>query len=313
MVSSMIVETSHKIHSRPFEGEADFWRVRELLVETYPLTPLGFNWEIRRWDGQRFHRKDAAINPDWYEQVRLWETSDGRLVGAAHPDGAGEMALEVHPDYRQIELEMIVWAEDSLDVYTSQQRQIETFALDGDAYRADRLSARGFEATPYGGVMRRMRLAGREFPRAAIPQGYFLRSTRSEYEEYTRMAALLNAAFNRSIHTAEEYAPFVRLSPSFRHLLNLVAEAPDGSFASHVGVSYDKANRLAIFEPVCTHPDHQRKGLARALMIEGAKRVRALGAVEAVVGTGDGMAANQLYEAVGFTEVNHGLIWRKVW
>jgi GNAT superfamily N-acetyltransferase len=127
------------------------------------------------------------------------------------------------------------------------------------------------------------------------------------------MAVLLNAAFNRMIHSEAEYWNFVTHSPSFRHDLNLIAEAPDGSFAAHVGVTYEDANQSCVFEPVCTHPAHQRKGLARALMLEGLRRARSLGAVDAYVGTGDGMAANYLYEAVGFTEVYHGFVWRKVW
>ena len=44
--------------TRPYQGTADFRRVRDLLIETYPLTPPGFNWEIRRWDGWLCHRED---------------------------------------------------------------------------------------------------------------------------------------------------------------------------------------------------------------------------------------------------------------
>jgi N-acetylglutamate synthase-like GNAT family acetyltransferase len=78
--------------------------------------------------------------------------------------------------------------------------------------------------------------------------------------------------------------------------------APDGGFAAYIGIPYDEPNRYGIFEPVCTHPDHQRKGLARALMAEGLLRLRALGAVDVTVDTGDMAAANAFYTAMGFTE-----------
>ena len=61
-------DTTLRIIDRPFRDEADFWRVRDLLIETYPITPVDFNWEIRRWDGRRFHNEDnedLALNPRW--------------------------------------------------------------------------------------------------------------------------------------------------------------------------------------------------------------------------------------------------------
>jgi predicted N-acetyltransferase YhbS len=123
------------------------------------------------------------------------------------------------------------------------------------------------------------------------------------------MASLLNAAFGRTIHSGAEYRTFVSRSPSFRHDLNLVAEAPDGSFAAHVGVTYDEANRHGIFEPVCTHPDHRRNGLAQALMFEGLRRLRAAGAATAQVETGD-MGPAALYVTCGFGEEYRGDVWR---
>jgi ribosomal protein S18 acetylase RimI-like enzyme len=127
-----------------------------------------------------------------------------------------------------------------------------------------------------------------------------------------RIADVLNAAFNRTFHTAEEFYAFASRAPSFRYDLHLVAEAPDGSFAAHVGVTYDEVNRRGIYEPVCTHPDHRRHGLARTLMFEGWHRLKRLGASDVYVATGDDLAANELYESVGFTEAYKGCIWRKV-
>ncbi|MFZ0546808.1 MAG: GNAT family N-acetyltransferase [Candidatus Promineifilaceae bacterium] len=93
--------------------------------------------------------------------------------------------------------------------------------------------------------------------------------------------------------------------------LDLVAVARDGRFAAYVGVPYDAYNRRGIFEPVCTHPDHRQKGLARALMQEGLRRLKALGAVDVVVETGDMIPANRLYASLGFTEMYNGCYWTK--
>jgi predicted N-acetyltransferase YhbS len=140
-----------------------------------------------------------------------------------------------------------------------------------------------------------------------------VRTTAATREDAEAMAALLNAAFGRTIHSASEYATFMAESPSFRHDLNLVAEAPDGSFAAHVGVTYDEHNRHGIFEPVCTHPAHLRRGLARAVMFEGLRRLRDIGAATAHVETGDAEAANAFYGSLGFTEEYRAHTWRREW
>lgn len=297
------------ITARPFRGEADFWRVRNLLIETHAITPTGFNWEIRRWEGWHFHRERLSWETN--KQIRLWETAEARLIGVAHPEGAGEAFLELHPDYRYIEPEMIAWAEENLCAPNGddRQRRLDFSVLDYDSPRRRLLTSRGYQMTPHSFVIRRMRFGERTLPKVVLAEGYHLRSTNTGDDQ--RMADILNAGFNRTIHTAAELHNFVTFSPSFRHDLNLVAEAPDGTFAALVGMTYDNINCVGIVEPVCTHPDHRRKGLARALISEGMRRVRALGAAYVYVGTGDDAAANALYENVGFTEAYTGHIWRK--
>jgi mycothiol synthase len=94
--------------------------------------------------------------------------------------------------------------------------------------------------------------------------------------------------------------------------LHLIAEAPNGSFAAHVAVIYDFQNRRGLYEPVCTHPDHRRKGLSQTLMFELMHRVRAMGALTLTVETGDMAPANALYDTIGFTEMYKSYTWRKM-
>ena len=63
--------SSPRVTSRPFQGDADWWRLRSLLVETVPLTPPCFNWDVRRLEGKRFYHPDPAQNSKWQIEVRL--------------------------------------------------------------------------------------------------------------------------------------------------------------------------------------------------------------------------------------------------
>ena len=46
-------------------------------------------------------------------------------------------------------------------------------------------------------------------------------------------------------------------------------------------------------------------------MVEGLHRLKALGATDVIVDTGDMIPANRLYDSIGFTEVCRGHTWRK--
>jgi GNAT superfamily N-acetyltransferase len=292
--------------------ENDFWRMRALLIDTVPIAPIGFNWDMRRLDGKRFYEADIETNTLLGRPVQLWETSDGRLAGFVLPEGSGDAHFNVHPDYRHLEGEMIDWALAHVTAPTPDGPRLEIYTYEYDVLRQRLLAERGFQKSEHWGMIRHLRLGMQPLARPHVAEGYTIRTTQpDDMADCQRMADLLNAAFRRDFHNAEEYHNFCRLAPSFHPDLDLVAVAPDGSFAAYVGVPYDDVNHRGIFEPVCTHPDHQRKGLAGALMQEGLLRLKAIGAVDATVDTGDMVPANRFYDSMGFTEAYRGFIWQR--
>lgn len=299
--------------SRPYRGDGDFWRIRQLAIDTYPITPVAWNWDTRRWEGLRYHAADPEPNPDWPAWIHLWETGDGRLVGVAHPEGLlGEAFLQLHPDFRHLEAEMVAWCEENLGGPGPEGgSRLRMYVHDYDTPRRRLLAERGWTETADWGMVRRLRFGARPLVVPEIAPGYLLRETRPDPADAQAVADLLNAAFARDLHTAAEFHVFTSHAPSYRRDLDLVAEAPGGGWGAYVGITWDPANRRGIFEPVCTHPDHRRRGLALVLMREGLRRLRALGAADAYVETGAVSPANALYDAVGFTEAYLGHHWGK--
>jgi len=311
----MVESSTPRVTSHLLRNDDDWWRVRDFLIDTFPLTPTGQNWEHRRWDGLRFHCEHPVPIRRFRETVRIWESNE-RIVGVANPEGSGEIHLQIHPSFRHLESEMLAWGEEHLSNPNQRGngREIATFAYDYDTVRRRNLEARGWRRTNTGWVARRLRLSAIAPVDAPKVDGYLLRSTNADDPDLAqRMADILNAGFGRTTHTAKEYATFMEKAPVFSHDLNLVAETPDGSFAAHVGCNFDEQNRTGFYEPVCTHPDHRRRGLGQALMIEGLHRLKARGATDVYVETGDDLAANALYDSVGFTEAYRGGAWRKAW
>ena len=301
------------VTSRPVRRD-DYASIVRLLQQTVAESPPGHNWDLRRWEGTCWYHPDEGGNPGWHEHSRIWQTASGRTVGLVHADGTGFAYLEIDPGHRHLEPEMIAWAEDHLaGPLEGGGRQVHVLAFAYDAYRQDLLAERGYERTASGIVHRQLRLDRVALREPSPAEGYMVRETIPGAEDAGQIAELLNAAFGRTFHTALEYERFTQRATSFRRELDLVAVAPDGRIAAYVGVPYDEPNRRGIFEPVCTHPQHRRLGLASALMREGLLRLRALEARSAIVETGSANPANRLYESIGFTEAYEAWFWRREW
>jgi hypothetical protein len=265
----MVVWPAARTSSRALRTDDDWWRIREFIMNTYPITPVGFVWENRRWEGWRFHRERPVPVRRFRELVRIWE-SGGRIVGAVHPEDRGDVHLQIHPDFRHLEPAMYSWAEDRLSVPADngRGRSITTFAFDYDSPRQRVLTERGWKRLEAGGMVRHLRLGDQHIPATPRIDGYVLRSTRStDLDVAQRMAEVINAGFSTDVHTAAALHTFMTRSPTFRHDLNLVAEIADGAFVAHVGGTHDERNRRGIVEPVCTDPRHRRHGLAQALIL----------------------------------------------
>jgi mycothiol synthase len=90
-------------------------------------------------------------------------------------------------------------------------------------------------------------------------------------------------------------------TPGYERDLDLVAAAPDGRFGAYCVCWMDPANGVGEFEPVGARPDFRGRGLAKAVVSEGFRRMKARGAHTALVCfEEDNAAARRLYESVGF-------------
>jgi ribosomal protein S18 acetylase RimI-like enzyme len=134
---------------------------------------------------------------------------------------------------------------------------------------------------------------------APLPDGYVVRGLRGP-SEFPARVALHRAAFPTSRLTVEKYERLLTV-PHYRLENDLVVEAPDGELAAFALGWLDPIGGVAEFEPVGTHPDHQRRGLARALLTAGLARFHAAGArVIQVYADAAETPAESLYPSIGF-------------
>ena len=302
------------IAHRQLQGMGDVMAVHAFMSDVYEQTGDGRVWEIRRWEGMFWHDDPSDVaerlaHPS--PTIRLWIDGD-QIVAVAHPEGPGDVHLQIRPGYENLTDDILAWAESSLPRVDTEGRQhLTTFALDGDEARRQVLATRGFVKDDWH-MVQRWRDLGPPLPEAPVAAGYTIRPmVAGDAGDAGALAGLINAAFGHAFRP-EAITNFER-SPSFDADLQMIAVAPDGTVASHTGVTIDASTSLAIVEPVCTHPDHRRLGLATACMASGLIAAADRGASRATVGTGHDNASNNVYQALGFDEVEVVEAWSKTW
>jgi mycothiol synthase len=303
------------IRSREYQGEADYQRVRELLIESCAITGTMHNWGVDSWDWFRYNGRvfeEIADARSWEREVRLWETEGGKLVGVVIPDG-GDVFLQVHPHHRHIEEEMLSWAERRYRAGRSSRANswpLSVYVYEYDQQRQALLEGRGYKNLGHDSYMRR-RSFDKPIPEFGLRRGYAIRSLAGEdREDLEKRAAVANNAFKITKHTAETIQ-MLQKAPTYRPELDLVVVGPDGTFVAYCVIWFDEANRIGMFGPVGTHRAYRRRGLGRAMMSEGLMRLEALKARMAYVDCDLDEGANRLYESVGFTDYDRVYHWQK--
>jgi len=222
-------------------------------------------------------------------RTRLWE-EDGRTLAYGWVFEGDVLDFCVHPERPALLQEILEWANAS-----------ETDALDSNADAISTLERHGFGQASEGDPF--MVYLARELddlPQPQLADGFEL-GTVGDADVESRVEAH-RSAFAPSRVTVESYAN-VRSAWPYRSDLDCIAVAPDGRVAAYCLAWLDEANRVGEFEPVGTHADFRRRGLAAAVCAFALRRLRDEGAERAVVyarGEEAYAAPRRLYESIGF-------------
>jgi mycothiol synthase len=301
---------------RRYQDEDDYGRIRDFLRQVFLLNGRrALSWPVARFDYWRWHGIENLGDGRLEEDVFIWETDDGQMAAVLNRESAGMAFLQAHPALRTRELEdeMLATAERHLAISRpGGRRKLWVTTLEGDTLRREALVRRGYGGQAPAGCHHRRPLS-EPIPEVPLAAGYTVRSLAGP-EDLPARSWVSWRAFHPEAPDEEyegwEWYRNVQRAPLYRQELDLVAVAPDGAFASFCTIWYDDVTRTAYYEPVGTDPDHQRRGLGRAVIVEGLRRLRELGAVLATVGSEDDHA-RAFYSAVGFAEGDLAQVWEK--
>ncbi len=87
--------------------------------------------------------------------------------------------------------------------------------------------------------------------------------------------------------------------------MGVAIEDENGDYACYSGMWWTPENKLAYMEPLCTVPEHRKKGLAAAALSKHYRNLKPLGATHITGGS------DPFYKKLGFVPTNIWTFWKK--
>jgi mycothiol synthase len=303
--------------SRLYETEYDLRQMQDLLMEARSRTN---DWRYAHvgelmWG---FLMVTCHLNPQ--EHIQLWHDNRGKLVAYAILGEDPSFDCQVLPEYEWsgIEAEALAWTE--MRIRELRKRDVEQWsghlvsgARQDDVERIAFLEQHGFRYSGEFAEVNMLRSLDEPIPEPVVLPGCQIRALAETGETSNRAGAQRDVWLPWTVGNVSDndYARLLRL-PGYHRELDVVAVAPDGIIAAYVNCWLDPVNRIGDFGPVGARPAYRRQGLARAVLLEGLRRLKALGMDRVCVSTGvSNTPALHLYQSVGFRIVNQYLDYVK--
>jgi GNAT superfamily N-acetyltransferase len=280
----------------------DYYKVREFFIK------LGYaEFTYVRWDWMITH---LSLDKSAVGNIGVWE-DNGEIVGVATYDTRlGDSYCMTLPQYAFLKKEMLLYAKDNL---AAEPGKSTVVISDHDLFFQNIAADLGYIGTQ-----------GKEYDAAfylektstayELPEGFRVTTMKETYDLYQYLRVLWKG-FNHELNgeglfqytkEKEEAAHQEMVRPNVDLNLKVAVVAPDGNFVSYCGMWYDPRAGFAVIEPVATDPEYRKKGMGKAAVLEGIRRVGELGAKVAYVGS-----SQQFYYSIGLRPYATSSIWQK--
>ncbi len=261
----------------------------------------------------RVDLEELLADPEIQPSTRLWFDPQGQLSAYAILNEDSLIFDTLPAQLTGLGAEILGWA-----LETARQAQLEALSascMDDNTPRLDFFTAQGFALQP-DAALHYARPLNQPIPAPVLPLGFRIRALRGEAEAEAA-ATLHRAAFGTDYMTTANRLIMMRTSEYDPHM-DLVVVAPDGRLAAYTmgsisaEVNARTGRKIGYTDPVATHPDFQRLGLARALLRHAMQILKARGMETAKLGTdSENFAMQKTAEAAGFVLESKTLRFQK--
>jgi len=249
---------------------------------------------------------EYALCSDWMDKSlvhrnRLWFDGDKIVALVFYENPVTDVYFSLRLGYEFLAEEMVAYAESDMPRKDGKQRLVIFGAQTALVEAAKKAGWR-----KEFGYWEKVRDFAEPLERS-LPAGYRFADTPLD------VAKCCECCWKGFNHEAEEgpwdgdyeHAFQLMAAPHATDELDVAIENEAGEYVCYAGMWWTPENHLAYMEPLCTVPEHRRKGLAAAAMSELYRRTKSLGATH-MTGGGD-----PFYDKVGFKPTIEWIFWVK--
>lgn len=278
----------------------DYIKIRRLLCADKDMS-----FSYGRWDWMMKH---GCLNALEISRIGIWEVDDEVVAAVLYDSDLGNGHFCVKEGYAHLKEEMLLYAEKNLN----KDDLFEAFISDTDiefqgiAYRNGYLPTTNKECDAYFPIEERSLSY-------ELPEGFRIASMADHYDVFKYAEVLYkgfdhekeNGIFTATEEEIEQYHKEFS-APNVKKELKVIVLDSMGEFAAYCGMWYDEDSEHGILEPLVTIPKYRKMGLGKAVVYEGIKRCKELGAKSIFVGS-----SQQFYYSIGFMPYGNGTYWTK--
>lgn len=285
--------------SHPYRNNEDLSRLKALVAAIWeeegpvaPFTICDFDWRL-------FQHPD--IDPT--RRIRIWENEQGNPVGFAWYTPPGDVDVVIAPVHREMSLflPMLEWSAAVHRDASGGEDELGVWVVESDVSLPFLLRRLGFVPSDREYFHLLWEPAHALSP-PALEAGYRFGQVRG-LEDLDRRVDVHRSAFAPARLTRDSYKVLME-SAGYRKELDVVVEAPDGSFAAFALGWLDPESGIGQIEPVGTDPAHRGKGLASAATTELLRRLEHAGATQVLISAQSELLVDRLYRDLEFRPVS---------
>lgn len=270
--------------------------------------------------------EELLADPEIQANTRLWlHPVEGPVGGPVESHASELVAYAILNSYDALQFDILPaqlettgpgileWAAERAREKKSDR--IYANCIEGNLTRQNFLESHGFEIQP-DDTLHYERSLLEPIPAPVLPAGFSIRPLRGEAEAKAA-AEMHRAAFGTDYMTTTNRLAMMH-SSGYDPQMDLMAVAPDGRLAAYTmgSIRAEENARTGrkdgYSDPVATHPDFQRLGLARALLFTSMQMLAARGMDTIKLGTSsDNTAMQKAAEAAGFSIASRTRWYRK--
>lgn len=285
-------------------SQSEFDEMLNLLVNSYLVSNQPFNWRLAM--AENWNYASRYLEPVTYftSRAHLWKDDVGELAAFLIRDDYFIYPQVQYP-FRHLEDRLLEWAENN---WGGEESQINTMVYNWDNQRQELLAKRGYENR---GAIEDVRIydPGKFYPDMILPHGYVIRSL-AEYGDSKARVDLENSVWNAKLDDA--WYRGKSSAPGYESGWDLLVISPEGKPVAACLVWLYPGNQAAEIDPLGTHPEYRKLGLAKTLLLESFKRLNTIGVQRVYIASyTQDLIVSHLYSSLNPVETYQGYHWIK--